>query len=49
MGGFVLGRTIGVVLGGAPNLFISALFVGEVFMVAVAVVALRRLNSSATV
>ncbi len=49
MGGFVLGRTIGIVLGGAPNLFIGALFAGEVFMVAVALAALRRLNRGATV
>lgn len=49
MGGFVLGRTIGIVLGGAPNLFMSALFAGEVFMVVVALVALRRLKGSATV
>ena len=44
MGGFVLGRTVGIVLGGAPNLFIAALLAGEVLMVAVALVALRQLN-----
>ncbi len=48
MGGFVLGRTVGIVLGGAPNLFISALLVGEVFMVVVALAALGRLNGGAT-
>jgi hypothetical protein len=44
MGGFVLGRTVGIVLGGAPNLFIAVLLAGEVFMVAVALVAMRQLN-----
>jgi hypothetical protein len=44
MGGFVLGRTVGIVLGGAPNLFIAMLLAGEVFMVAVALVAMRQLN-----
>lgn|SRR5574341_1269271 len=47
MGGFVLGRTVGIVLGGAPDLFISALLAGEVFMVALVLAALRRLNGSA--
>jgi hypothetical protein len=46
MGGFVLGRTVGIVLGGAPNLFIAALLAGEVFMVAVALVAMRQLNGN---
>jgi hypothetical protein len=41
MGGFVLGRTVGILLGGAPNLFIAALLAGEVFMAAVALFALR--------
>ncbi len=49
MGGFVLGRTVGIVLGGAPNLFIAALLAGEVFMVAVALVALRQLDGSTAV
>ena len=49
MGGFVLGRTIGILVGGAPNLFIAALLAGEVFMVAVALFALRRLNGSPAV
>jgi hypothetical protein len=44
MGGFILGRTVGIVLGGTPNLFIAALLAGEVFMVAVALVAMRQLN-----
>ncbi len=47
MGGFVLGRTVGILLGGAPNLFIAALLAGEVFMAAVALFALRELNGSA--
>jgi hypothetical protein len=47
MGGFVLGRTVGIVLGGAPNLFIAALLAGEVFMVAVALAAWRQLGGSA--
>ncbi len=44
MGGFVLGRTVGVVVGGAPNGFIGGLFAGEVFMAALALIALRRLG-----
>jgi uncharacterized protein DUF4345 len=44
MGGFVLGRTVGIALGGAPNLFIAALLAGEVFMVAVALLAMWQLN-----
>lgn len=47
MGGFVLGRTVGILLGGAPNLFIAALLAGEVFMVAVALAAWRQLGGSA--
>jgi len=49
MGGFVLGRTVGIVLGGAPNLFIATLLAGEVFMVAVALVAVRQLNGGTAV
>jgi hypothetical protein len=49
MGGFVLGRTVGIVVGGAPNLFIAALLAGEVFMVTVALVGLRQLNLSTAV
>jgi hypothetical protein len=44
MGGFVLGRTVGILLGGAPNLFIAALLAGEVFMAAVALFVLRALK-----
>jgi hypothetical protein len=46
MGGFVLGRTVGIVFGGAPNLFIATLLAGEVLMVAVALVAMRQLNDN---
>ena len=42
MGGFVLGRTVGIVLGGAPNLFIATLLAGEVFMSGVALFALKQ-------
>ncbi len=44
MGGFVLGRTVGILLGGAPNLFIAALLAGEVFMGGIALFALRALK-----
>jgi len=44
-GGFVLGRTLGIILGGAPNAFIAALLVGEIVGVVVALVALWRLNT----
>jgi hypothetical protein len=46
MGGFVLGRTVGIVLGGVPNLFIGVLLAGEVFMLIVALVALRQLGAN---
>jgi hypothetical protein len=49
MGGFVLGRTVGITLGGAPNLFIATLLTGEVFMVAVALVAMRQLNRHSSI
>ena len=42
MGGFVLGRIVGIVLGGAPNLFIATLLAGEVFMSGVALFALKQ-------
>jgi hypothetical protein len=44
MGGFVLGRTVGIVVGGAPNLFISLLLLGEIFMATVALVLTKRLR-----
>lgn len=45
-GGFVVGRTFGVVLGGAPNLFIAILFAGEIVGMVLSLVALRRINDS---
>ena len=47
MGGFVLGRAVGVLVDGAPSRFITALFAGEVFMVVVAIAAWRQLDASA--
>jgi hypothetical protein len=41
-GGFVLGRTLGIVIGGAPNPFIAALLAGEIFGLVVALVLLRQ-------
>ena len=41
-GGFVVGRTVGIALGGAPNPFIGTLFVGEIVGLVVALVLLRR-------
>ena len=45
-GGFVLGRTVGIAIGGAPNLFIMALLVGEIAGLLVALVLLRQLSRS---
>lgn len=45
-GGFVLGRTVGIAIGGAPNPFITALLVGEIVGLVVALVLLRRLPRS---
>ena len=45
-GGFVMGRTLGIAFGGAPNLFIGALLVGEIFGLVVALVSLRQLSRS---
>ena len=45
-GGFVLGRTVGIAIGGAPNLFIMALLVGEIVGLVVALVLLRQLGHS---
>ena len=41
MGGFVLGRTVGILFDGAPSPFIAALLAGEVLMVIVALAAWR--------
>ena len=46
-GGFVLGRTLGIVIGGAPNPFIATLLVGEIVGLVVALVLLRQLSRSA--
>ena len=45
-GGFVLGRTVGIAVGGAPNPFITALLVGEIVGLFVALVLLRHLPRS---
>ena len=45
-GGFVLGRTVGIAIGGAPNPFITALLVGEIVGLVVALVLLRHLPRS---
>jgi hypothetical protein len=47
MGGFVLGRTLGILLDGAPSSFIAALLAGEVLMAVVALRAWRQLNPPA--
>jgi hypothetical protein len=47
MGGFVLGRTLGILLDGAPSPFIAALLAGEVVMVVVALAAWRQLTPPA--
>ena len=41
LGGFVLGRALGIVLGGAPSPFITILLVGEVLGLIVALALLR--------
>jgi hypothetical protein len=45
-GGFVLGRTVGIAIGGAPNPFITALLVGEIVGLVVALVLLRQIPRS---
>ena len=47
MGGFVLGRAVGILFDGAPSPFIAALLAGEVLMVIVALAAWRELNPPA--
>jgi len=47
LGGFVLGRVLGIVIGGAPNLFIGGLLAGEISGLVVAVILLRGLEASA--
>jgi hypothetical protein len=46
-GGFVLGRVLGIVIGGAPNLFIGGLLAGEIIGLVVALILLRGLEASA--
>ena len=43
-GGFVLGRTLGILAGGAPNGFIALLFGGEIVGLVVALALMRRLG-----
>jgi Domain of unknown function (DUF4345) len=43
-GGFVLGRTLGIDLGGAPNGFIALLLAGEIVGLIVALALLTRLG-----
>ena len=45
-GGFVLGRVVGIAIGGAPNPFIIALLVGEIVGLVVALFLLRQLPRS---
>jgi hypothetical protein len=44
-GGFVLGRTLGIVVGGAPNGFIALLLAGEIVGVIVALALLIRIGA----
>ena len=46
-GGFVLGRTLGIAVGGAPNLFIAALLTGEVIGLVVGLILLCALEGDA--
>lgn len=36
-GGFVLGRSVGIMIGGAPDAFIASLFVGEIVGLGIAI------------
>jgi hypothetical protein len=36
-GGFVLGRSVGIAIGGAPNAFIASLFIGEILGLGIAI------------
>lgn len=44
-GGFVLGRTLGIMIGGPPNLFIGGLLAGEIVGLIVALILLRGLEA----
>ena len=46
-GGFVLGRVLGIVVDGAPNLFIGGLLAGEIVGLVVALILLRGLEAPA--
>lgn len=43
-GGFVLGRTVGMIVGGAPNAFIALLYAGEILGLVGALALLWRLR-----
>ncbi len=43
-GGFVLGRTLGILVGGAPNGFIALLFAGEIVGLIVALALMPRVG-----
>ena len=45
-GGFVLGRVVGIAIGGSSNAFIAVLLVGEIVGLVVALVLLRQLSRS---
>ena len=45
-GGFVLGRAVGIAIGGSSNAFIAVLLVGEIVGLVVALVLLRQLSRS---
>jgi hypothetical protein len=47
-GGFVLGRVLGIVIGGAPNLFIGALLAGEIVGLVAALILLRGLAADSS-
>jgi hypothetical protein len=47
-GGFVLGRVLGIVIGGAPNLFIGALLAGEIIGLVAALILLRGLAADSS-
>jgi hypothetical protein len=44
-GGFVFGRTLGIIVGGAPNAFIALLLGGEVVGLIAALALMRRIES----
>jgi hypothetical protein len=47
-GGFVLGRTVGIVVGGAPNAFIALLYGGEITGLVTALALMWRLGGLST-